>query len=125
MRECGGIAALVALLAPGGSPAVQARAAAALGNLCSSNTRNQDSVRVCGGVAVLVGLLTPDGSPDLQRYVVGALAHLTSEGEQGRDAVRACGGTAALEHVLACPSSAAAHEQAAAVLRNLERVDQG
>jgi len=57
VRECGGVAALVALLAPGGSAGVHARAAAALGHQCFSNIQNQDSMRVCSGVAALVGLL--------------------------------------------------------------------
>ncbi len=50
VRECGVVAALVALLAPSRSAAVRAQAAGALQNVCSAHTQNKDSVRECGGV---------------------------------------------------------------------------
>jgi len=59
VRECGGVAALVHLLAPGSSAAVHEQAAAALSKLCWDDWQNRVSVRECGGVAALVGLLAP------------------------------------------------------------------
>lgn len=60
----------------------------------------------------------------MYKTTVGTLVNLTRESGQSREAVRACGGGAALEGVLACASSASAHEWAAAALRNLGRVEQ-
>jgi len=48
-----------------------------------------------------------------------ALTLVARDSARGREAVSACGGAAALEGVLACASSAAAHEWAAAALRSL------
>jgi len=61
VRECGGAAALVRLLARGGPAAamptaVREAAAIALANLCNESSENQDSVRECGGVPSYIGL---------------------------------------------------------------------
>jgi len=61
----------------------------------------------------------------VHRIDAGALVKLTSESGPSREADRACGGDAALEGVLACASSAAAHEWATGALRNLEHLPQG
>ena len=85
VRECGGIAALVALLAPGSSSALHELAAGALCVVCAGNTQNQDCVRECGGVAALVGLLAPGGSAAAQREAAAALCNLCSENTQNQD----------------------------------------
>jgi len=107
VRECGGVVALVALLAPSAAPAVRARAAAALGNLCMANARCQDSVRECGGIAALVGLLAPGGPAAVLDRAAGALANVCARNVLNQDSVRECGGRcgagrAAGAHCLVC-----------------------
>ena len=121
VRECGGIAALVGLLAPSGSAAVHEQAAAALANLCWDNVKNKDSVRECGAVYALLGLLAP-GNPDaVQRTAAMALANLCADCGQNKDSVRECGGEPALIALLAPGHSTAVHEHAASALRALCR----
>ncbi len=48
MRGCTDVAALVGLLAPGGSDAALEEAVSALAYLCSESIENKDSVRECG-----------------------------------------------------------------------------
>jgi len=98
VRECGGVAALVRLLAPGGSAALHAYAARALRNLCSGNAHNSNSVRECGGVAALVGLLAPGSSAAVREQAAAALLELCSVSAQSRDAE--CRGVAALVGLL-------------------------
>ena len=73
VRECGGVAALVELLAPGGSAGLQRDVVKALNNLCYGSTENQDSMRECGGVIALVALLAPGGSAHVRQRAAVAL----------------------------------------------------
>jgi len=116
---CGGVAALVGLLAPSWTDAVHEQAAAALWDLCAKNTQNRDSVRECGGVAALVALLAPGGTRAVLKQAVGALCCLCFANVQNKNSVRASGGVAALIALPAPGGSAAVQEQAAAALRNL------
>jgi len=61
VRGCTDVAALVGLLAPGGSDAALEEAVSALAYLCSESTENKESVRECGGAAAF-GLLAPGGA---------------------------------------------------------------
>jgi len=70
VRQCGGIAALVGLLAPGGAAGVHHEAILALDCLCLDSSKNQERVREGGGVAALVGLLAPGSSADVLIYRV-------------------------------------------------------
>ena len=115
----GGVAALVALLAPGWTEAVHEQAAAALRNLCCGNAQNCDSVRACGGIAALVALLAPGSSAAVHEQAAAVLQTLCLDNAQHRDSVRECGGIAALVALLAPGGSAAVHEQAAKTLLNL------
>ncbi len=119
VRDCGGVAALVALLAPGGSAAEQEQAAVALNKLCVDNTQNCDSVRECGGIAALVALLAPGGPAAVQEAAAMALRNLCSNNAQNRDSVRVCGGIAALIGLLAPGRSAGVQGAAAGALCNL------
>ena len=75
VRERGDVAALVGLLAPGGSAAQQEQAAVAL-HLCVDDAKNCDSVRECGGIAALVALLAPGGTAAVQEAAALALSSL-------------------------------------------------
>jgi len=75
IRESGGVAALVGLLAPGGSAAVRGNAAGVLCKLCYENAPNKDSVRECGGIAALVALLAPGGAFNEREQAVGAVCN--------------------------------------------------
>jgi len=113
---CGGVAALVGLLAPRGPAAVQERAAKALANVCAGNALNQDSARECGGVAALVALLAPGGSDDVRVVAAWALCNLCTNNTRNQDSVRVCGGIPAL---IALSNTAAAHKGVAGALVNM------
>jgi len=74
VREFGGIAALVGLLAPGRPAGVQEQAARALRNLCADSKEGQDSVRECGGIAALEGLLVAGGPATVRAEAAAALS---------------------------------------------------
>jgi len=114
--ECGGVAALVGLLAPGWTSAVHEQAAAALRSVCADNTPNQDGVRECGGVAALVALLAPGGSAAVLEDASFVLAKLCLRNARNRDCVRECGGIPAL---VALSETAAAAKSVAGTFMNL------
>jgi len=77
VRECGGVAALAGLLAPGGSAATHDRAAGALVSLTSESARDCEAVRACGGVAALVeGVLARASSAAALERAAAALRDL-------------------------------------------------
>jgi len=76
VRECGGAAALVRLLAPGASAAVQDRAAAALMSLTSESGQSREAVRACGGVAALQRVLACASSAAAHDWAAAALRNL-------------------------------------------------
>jgi hypothetical protein len=71
-------AALVGLLTPGASHAVQKCAVTLLYLLAKGHPGTQDCIRECGGVAALVALLAPGGSADVQAYAANMLRHCMS-----------------------------------------------
>ncbi len=76
VRESGGVAALVRLLAPAYPAAAQQVAVGALVTLTSENGQCRDAVKACGGVAALEGVLARASSPLAREWAAAALRNL-------------------------------------------------
>jgi hypothetical protein len=73
VRECGGIVALVGLLAPACSAAVHRSAAGALACLTRESVPSCEAVEACGGAAALEGVLAGASSAVAHRCVADVL----------------------------------------------------
>lgn len=131
ITEAGGIAPLVAMLAPGAEEAhgagalgfrlnteAAANAAGALGVLAASET-SRDAIRQQGGIPPLVALLASGADSEAAQEAAGALCNLAHNNDANRDAICAAGAIPRLVKLLSAgvDTSAAAH--AAGALRNL------
>jgi len=76
VRVCGGVAALVALLAPGGSAALHHNVAGALMVLTSEGGQSRDAVGACGGRAALERVLACSSSAAAHEWAAAALCNL-------------------------------------------------
>ncbi len=74
MRQCGGISALVAVLAPGGS--AHPHVALALKILTSGSKQSREAVRAFGGIAALEGVLACASSAAAHEMAAAALRNL-------------------------------------------------
>ncbi len=111
LRECGGVAALVGLLARGGSAALHTRAAGTLMYLTSERGQSWEAVRACGGVAALERMLACPSSAAAHEWAATALRDLGRAQQGGKQeprqrwphalqaygAARACAARRALE----------------------------
>jgi len=76
IRECGGVAALVGLLAPACPAAVHEMAAGALVMLTSENGQCRDAARACGAAAALQRVLACASSTAAHKRAAAALRNL-------------------------------------------------